>query len=78
MCVCVYVCAVCKKKIQKAFVYINYSVCIDVCETKINKKKPNKQTKNLKQNVYFDKTWTFILHNSQICLVSYCCLNFVC
>ena len=42
VCVCVCaVCAVCKKN-QKTFVYINYSVCIDVCETKIINKKKKK------------------------------------
>ena len=35
VCVCA-VCAVCKKT-PKTFVNINYSVCIDVCETKIKK-----------------------------------------
>ena len=32
------VCAVCKKN-PKTFVYIHYSVCIDVCETKMKKRK---------------------------------------
>ena len=49
VCVCVCVCAVCAvcKKTPKTFVYINYSVCIDVCETK--KQKTKKTKPNIKE-----------------------------
>ena len=39
------VCVLCVKKTPKTFVYINYSVCIDVCETKIKNKKKILQKK---------------------------------
>ena len=45
MCVCVWVCVCGCKKNPKTFVYINYSVCIDVCETKIQKKKKDEMPK---------------------------------